>query len=236
MKRAIIVGASSGIGKVLAEHLVKEGYQVGITGRRQEKLLELKTLYPDQIEVSAFDCTSGDNRSKLQALLDQLGGLDLFIVSSGTGDLNPELTYSVEHNTNLLNVNAFTELVTWAFRFFEVQGHGHLVGITSVGGLRGNKIAPAYNASKSFQINYLEGLRQKANEYKNIHVLDFRPGFVDTAMAKGDGIFWVDKKDDVAKKIYRSIQTKKGVGFGSLRWRVLSNVLKIIPRGIYQRM
>jgi short-subunit dehydrogenase len=58
-----------------------------------------------------------------------------------------------------------------------------------VAGIRGSRQAPSYNATKSYQINYLEGLRQKSR--KSIFVTDIRPGLVDTDMAKGEGLFWV---------------------------------------------
>tara|TARA_B110000259_G_scaffold62083_1_gene73496 strand:+ start:2861 stop:3178 length:318 start_codon:yes stop_codon:yes gene_type:complete len=91
-----------------------------------------------------------------------------------------------------LNVNAFTEIVDWTFNYFKKQEKGHLVAISSIAGIRGSGIAPAYNASKAYQINYLEGLRQRATKTKHlIYVTDIRPRLVDTEMAKGEGLFWV---------------------------------------------
>ena len=99
-------------------------------------------------------------------MTEEIGGLDLLILSSGTGDLNEKLDFEIENKTNLLNVNAFTEIVDWTFNYFQKQGKGHLVAISSIAGIRGSRIAPAYNASKAYQINYLEGLRQKATKTK----------------------------------------------------------------------
>lgn len=90
----------------------------------------------------------------------KIGGLDLLILSSGNTFLNEKLDFELENKTNLLNVNAFAEIVDWTFNFFEKQGNGHLVAISSIAGIRGSRIAPAHNASKAYQINYLEGLRQ----------------------------------------------------------------------------
>lgn len=237
MKKAIIVGASSGIGNSLAEVLIENDYKVGITGRRKTILESLKKSNPNRISISAFDCTEGNNSKKLEELAAQLGGLDLLILSAGTGDLNETLDYGIEHTTNQLNVIAFTEIVNWAFHYFKKQGKGHLVAISSIGGLRGSRIAPAYNASKAYQINYLEGLRQKAKHSKNqIYVTDVRPGFVDTNMAKGEGQFWVATKEKAAKQIYGFIKRKKTVGYVTKRWRLISLLLKIVPNGIYKRM
>jgi short-subunit dehydrogenase len=126
MKKAIIVGATSGIGNELAKILVENGYLVGITGRRKPELEKLKESNPENYVISCFDCTSDSNSKKLTDLTNEIGGLDLLILSSGTGDLNENLEFEIENKTNLLNVNAFTEIVDWAFNYFEKQGKGHL--------------------------------------------------------------------------------------------------------------
>ena len=237
MKKAIIVGATSGIGNALAKILVENDYMIGITGRRKTELQKLKKLNPKNFSISAFDCTRENNSEKLEDLVAQLDGLDLLVLSAGTGDLNENLEYEIEHATNQLNVIAFTEVVDWAFNYFEKQGKGHLVAISSIGGLRGSRMAPAYNASKAYQINYLEGLRQKAkHSKKQIYVTDVRPGFVDTDMAKGEGQFWVATKGKAAKQIYGLIKRKKTVGYVTKRWRLISLLLKTVPNGIYKRM
>ena len=98
-------------------------------------------------------------------------------------------------------------------------------------------MAPAYNASKAYQINYLEGLRQKATKTKKpIYVTDIRPGFVDTDMAKGEGQFWVATKEKAAQQIFTIIKRKKSVGYVTKRWRLIAEILKRLPSGIYRRM
>jgi len=237
MKRAIVVGATSGIGNALAKILAQQGYKVGCTGRRQALLEQIQNEFPESITISRFDSSQESNALRLDELATQLGGCDLLVLSSGTGHINESLLYELEHETNLLNVNAFTEIVNWAFNFFEKQGHGHLVGISSLAGIRGQREAPAYNASKAYQINYLEGLRQKAQHTKKpIYVTDIRPGFVDTAMAKGEGQFWVASKEKAARQIYGHIQNKRGVAYVTKRWWIIAKVLKIIPNWFYKRM
>lgn len=235
-KKAIIVGATSGIGKELAHVLLEKGYKVGLTGRRKELLEKLQTNSEDFVP-SCFDCTDLDAISHLEKLVDMLKGVDLFIFSAGTGDLNELLDHHTEENTNVLNVVAFTRIMVWAFNLFQKQGHGHLVAITSIGGIRGNGIAPAYNASKAYQINYLEGLRQKATKLKMpIFVTDIRPGFVDTAMAKGDKQFWVAEPKKAAIQIFRAIKKKKDRAYITKRWFSIAIILKILPNWAYKRI
>ncbi|SFR55338.1 Short-chain dehydrogenase [Robiginitalea myxolifaciens] len=237
MKKAIVIGATSGIGNELAQILASNGYMVGITGRRRNLLEDLKITNPQNFAISAFDCTKENNSQKLDALKDAIGGLDLLVLSSGTGDLNEDLVYGIENNTNQLNVIAFTQIASWAFNYFQNQGLGHLVVISSIAGLRGSKVAPAYNASKAYQINYLEGLRQKAKSSKKpIFVTDIRPGFVDTDMAKGEGQFWVASREKAARQIYDLIKRKKDVGYVTRRWRLISLILKVLPNSIYKRL
>jgi short-subunit dehydrogenase len=238
MKKAIIIGATSGIGKGLAQKLANENYVVGITGRRSELLSELKSQNPNVFHPKTFDIIDTKKIvENLENLTKELGGLDLLIISSGTGDLNENLDYEIEKRTIETNITGFTCIANWAFNYFEDQKAGHLVAITSVGGLRGSRIAPAYNSSKAYQINYLEGLRQKAQKLKKpIFVTDIRPGFVDTAMAKGEGQFWVASVEKATSQIYNAIKRKKKIAYITKRWRFIGIILKRIPRQVYDRM
>ncbi|MFC2118898.1 SDR family NAD(P)-dependent oxidoreductase [Bacteroidota bacterium] len=237
MKKAIIIGASSGIGRELAVILVNNNYKVGITGRRKELLDELKKTNKQGFIIKVFDASKDDNTGNLEELVDELSGLDLLVISSGTGDLNPELDFSIEKKTIDLNVTGFTEIATWAFNYFEKQKYGHLIAISSIAGIRGSRLATSYYATKAYQINYIEGLRQKAKKIKMpIYVSDIRPGLVDTDMAKGDGQFWVAKKEVAAKQIYNIIKRKKDIAYVTKRWRIIAMLLKILPNWIYNRM
>jgi len=236
MKKAIVIGASSGIGRALALVLANHGYEVGVTARRAELLAELQAIHPAQIKILAFDVTH-DIGIHLNALLAQLGGLDLLVYSSGVGELNADLDIELERPTIEVNVKAFNEAMVWAYRYFEQQKHGHIVAISSIAGLRGGALAPAYNASKAYQINYLEGLRQKATKQKlPITITDIRPGFVNTAMAKGEQLFWVASPEKAAEQIFDAIQAQKSVKYVSKRWGLIAVLFKLLPRFIYQRL
>lgn len=238
MKKAIIVGATSGIGKGLAQKLADENFNVGITGRRTDLLNELKNQKPNSFYTKTFDITDTNKIvENLEDLTRELGGLDLLIISSGTGDLNETLDYEIEKRTIETNVLGFTCITNWAFNYFERQKSGHLVAISSVGGLRGSRIAPAYNATKAYQINYLEGLRQKSRKLnQQIYITDVRPGFVDTDMAKGEGQFWVATVDKATQQIFGAIKQKKKIVYVTKRWKFIAMILKRIPRQIYDRM
>lgn len=238
MKKAIIIGATSGIGKGLAKLLADHNYKVGITGRRTECLNALKNENPNSFLIKSFDVTDTKiTIEKLEELKNELGGLDLLILSSGTGDLNETLDFEIEKKVINLNVTGFTNIIDWTFNYFEKQEFGHLVAISSLAGIRGSRQAPSYNASKSYQIKYLEGLRQKSTKSKKpIYVTDIRPGLVDTDMAKGEGLFWVMPVEKVVRQIYKAIKNKRKVIYVTKRWGLIARILKILPRFIYDRM
>jgi short-subunit dehydrogenase len=143
----------------------------------------------------------------------------------------------VERPTIDTNVVGWTFAIDMLYHIFERQGCGYLVAITSAGGLRGEPMAPAYSATKAYQINYMEALRKKA--FKNgghIIVTDIRPGLADTAMAKGEGLFWVMPVEKVANQIITAIRKKKSKAYVTKRWHILAIINKILPYCLYKRM
>lgn len=238
MKRIIIIGATSGIGRGLAEQYAKENCLIGITGRRENLLKEVCAQDKDKLSYKVCDITHTEATiSLLEMLVQELGGMDLLIICAGTGELNPDLSYQIEEPTLLTNVIGFTNIADWGFRYFEQQKRGHIVAISSVGGIRGSGISPAYNATKAYQINYMEGLRQKATKSPySIYTTDVRPGFVDTAMAKGEGLFWVTPVDKAVKQIKKAISKKKNVAYISKRWKYVAALFRILPSAIYCRI
>ncbi len=238
MKRCIIIGATSGIGQALAELLLQDDFKISITGRREMLLDTLKEKNHDRVFVKRMDIQDlSAIEVSCKELVDQMGGLDLMIISAGIGEENKNLNFEIEHDVIKTNVQGFTCLADWGMRYFKEQGHGHLVNISSIAGIRGNGIAPSYNATKAYQINYLEGLRINAKNFgSSITVTDVRPGFVDTAMAKGDGLFWVAPVEKASKQIYRAIKQKKQVVYVSKRWKLIGILLKLIPYSLLKRL
>ncbi len=238
MRKAIVIGATSGIGKSISEILIQNGYAVGVTGRRLEMLQSLKEKYPKQMCYSQMDVQELSSiESICNKLVHQLGGLDLLIISAGIGDENKMLDFAIENKVIKTNIQGFTCVADWGMNYFKKQGHGHLVNISSIAGLMGNGEAPSYNATKAFQINYLEGLRLNADKSgAEIIVTDIRPGYVDTNMAKGDGMFWVATVEKAAQQIFNAIKRKKKVVYITKRWRIIGIILKIMPYSLLRKL
>ncbi|HEX8833627.1 MAG TPA: SDR family NAD(P)-dependent oxidoreductase [Abditibacteriaceae bacterium] len=238
MKRAIVVGASSGIGFELARILAREGYYVGVTGRRIELLEKLKAEFADLVFVKEMDVSQSERAaSQLRELIGEMGGLDLLVISAGVGFVNPELSWDKEKATIDTNVTGFAVVANVGMEHFVGQKTGHLVNISSLAALRGSGDAPAYSASKAFSSNYMQGLRQKVTRLGlPITITDTQPGFVDTAMAKSDKLFWMASAEKAAQQIYSAIKNRRSHAYVTRRWRVVAWLLRNVPDRIYNRL
>jgi short-subunit dehydrogenase len=238
MKRAIIIGASSGIGRELAKVFSLDGYVVGLTGRRVDLLISLQQELPAPSFVKQMDVSQpSEAMCCLEDLICEMDNVNLIVISAGVGFINPELEWEKEKAAIDVNVTGFAALANVAVKHFIEQSCGHLVVISSIAALRGSGAAPAYNASKAFASNYMEGIRQKISKLKlPIIVTDIQPGFVDTAMAKGEGLFWVAPPEKTAKQILGVIKSRRKHGYVTKRWRMIAWLLKILPDYVYNKM
>lgn len=238
MKRAIIIGATSGIGQEVAKLLLAEGWKLGIAGRRQEALETFRQTAPGQIEIQRIDVTYEDAAENLAALIEKTGGMDLFFLSSGIGFQNTALNTETELNTTRTNVEGFTRMVDAAFHYFKCHGGGHLAVISSIAGTKGLGVAPAYSATKRFQNTYLDALEQLACLQKlPIHFTDIRPGFVATDLLNdGQHYPMLMKPDAVARHILRALKRKQRVAVIDWRYRILVFLWKMIPRWLWKRL
>jgi short-subunit dehydrogenase len=236
-EKIIIVGATSGIGRKLAELYAETGHKVGITGRRIELLEEFKHQFNEQSEYECFDVTGPDNIRHLEKLVQKLGGMDTLIISAGTGEPSENVDPDIDKTTVDTNVSGFTQIANWAFNFFVKQQKGSLAVISSVAANRGGLHAPAYNASKAFQSSYAYGLALKAERInKNISVTCIEPGFVATKMAKSNKLFWVVPVDKAARQIKKAIEKRKRKVFISKRWWLVAKALRFTPHWLYKRI
>ncbi|QFU81087.1 SDR family NAD(P)-dependent oxidoreductase [Natronorubrum aibiense] len=233
---AIVVGASSGIGEALARELAAEGYEIGLTARRTERLTEIGAALPTNAYVATMDVTDVDDaREGFDELVDAMPSVDLVVISAGIGHLNRDLEWSLERETIDVNVRGFTAIATAAMAHFDDRGTGHLVGISSVAAVFGNGGAPAYNASKAFVSTYLEGLRyQQAGRESDVAITTVEPGFVDTDMAMGE--FWMCSPETAARQIRRAIDRERDHVYVTRRWQLVAWVLNALPERILQRL
>lgn len=236
MKRAVIIGASSGMGQEVAKLLLADGYSLGIAARREDCLVELKQQVPDRVVTARIDVTSEDAATRLRELIEALGGMDLFFYASGIGKQNRALTPEIELNTVNTNGLGFTRMVGEAYRYFAERGEGHIAAITSIAGTKGLGPAPSYSATKAMQNIYLQALEQQANARGlKIRFTDIRPGFVDTDLLKGDYHYpMMLKPDKVARQIVNAIKHGHHVKVIDWKYAMLTALWRRIPRLLWR--
>lgn len=233
-KKILVLGGTSGLGRKLAELYHHQGEKVGVIGRRTQLLDEIRTSFPG-IETVQADISNPSIEERLKELVSLLNGMDIFILTASTGEFNDSLEEEIELRTLAINVEGFTRAINFAWHYFKEHGGGQIVGVTSIAAVRGNKVAPAYNASKAFQSSYLEGIRIKAqHEKNNIAVTELMPGFMDTKMGMGERMFWVSKVDKAARQSVSAIRHKKRRAYISKRWRLIHIILKWMPSSLYR--
>ncbi len=257
MKRVIIIGASSGIGRMLAEYYASIGCKVAIAARREEKLKEIQKRYPQNVIYKAMDVTDVVSSRIFEAMIAELGGLDMVIYCSGSGRHSHNLSKEVEFETVGVNINGFLNIVIPAFNYFlslqianfasasdnkrEVLEAGisykpHIVTISSVASVRGLSSSPSYSATKRFQAIYFESLAQQAS-IKGIGI-DFtaiKPGFIATDFINRKYPCTMQLPYAV-KRIIRAIEKRKRNAVIDWRWSIAVFIMKLIPTSIWRKM
>ena len=236
-KNAIVFGASSGIGKELSRILVKDGYKVLITGRRLNLLEEFKKESPDHLIVRQHDIADVEATEKLFTELPSIfNSVDLIIHNAGVAENNFNLEWEKDLPTLEINVVGATKVYQLSYNYFKNQTFGHLVSITSMASLMGNRHVPAYHASKAFQSSYMESLWMKARKTKKakISITNILPGYIDTDIITGP-TFWMASLDKAVDQIYSAIKKKKRKAYITKRWRLVALMIRIVPPQILMK-
>lgn len=244
--RAIVVGASSGIGAAVARRLVAEGWNVGAIARRREMLDDLArdvkdaaTLSGGTLHVRAHDVVRAEEVPALfEDLVQRLGGLDLVVYAAGIMPKVGPAEYDTEKDLDQLAVNV-GGCIAWcnaSARLFQTQRSGTIVGISSIAGDRGRKGNPVYGTTKAAMNTYLEALRNRLAEH-GVHVTTIKPGFIDTAMTKGlPGLFWLISADRAAELVLDAARSKANVRYVPKRWFFVGTVIRCIPSFLFKKM
>ncbi|MDR0835479.1 MAG: SDR family NAD(P)-dependent oxidoreductase [Tannerella sp.] len=238
MKNAVVIGATSGIGKEVALCLIEKGWTVGIAGRRKELLDEIENKYPEAVRSCVIDVTQNDAAQRLLSLVNQMGGIDLFFLATGIGKQNSMLASDIEMRTIETNITGFVRMLTAAYQYFRDKKEGHVAVISSIAGTKGLGCAPSYSASKRFQNTYIESLEQLSNMNRlNIRFTDIRPGFVKTAILDdGHNYPGLMNPRKVAKKIVSAIERKKRVVVIDWRYKILVFFWRLVPGWLWVKV
>lgn len=241
MKKIVVIGASSGIGRKVALDYAKHGWDVAIAARREDKLAEVAKEFPGRIMYKAIDVTGNDAVCKFYDLIEANNGMDVLLFASGAGFANPELSVAKDNNIIDVNVKGFTRIINAAYKYFRDTANlrrGRIAAITSVAGTKGLGIAASYSASKRYQQNYLQAIDQLAHiQHVNVGITDIRPGFIRTALLDPDKAYpLIMAVDYAAPLIERAIDKGKRVAVIDYRWRAVDALWRLIPDCLWPRI
>lgn len=237
MKKVIIMGATSGIGREIAILLGKNGWIVGVAGRRSELLEQMKEENSNITFTKRIDVTSQESPQQIFDFIEEMGGIDLYVHVAGIGWQNTELNMEKEKQTLMTNGYGFAQLVGTVFNYFSVKGEGQIACISSIAGTKGLGAAPSYSATKSFQQHYLESMAQLSTIRKaDITITDIRPGFVATDLIAGSNFPMQMDVEYVGKLAVDAILKKKNVVVIDWKYKILVFFWKCIPRCLWIKL
>ena len=245
MKRAIIIGATSGIGREVARALAQRGVVVGVAGRRADRLRELQNEFGEErVHIAEMDVTREDATERLDALISKVGAPDLLLYASGIGKQNPELDPTIELNTVATNSVGMVRLVVHFLRYvkqsqaYDAKHKAHIAVISSVAGTKGMGSAPAYSATKSMQSTYLSALAQYVRMYDLPAVFsDIRPGFVATEILNPNKRYPMLMSPATATRhILRGLKRRRRVIIFDWRFKLIVLLWRLIPRCVWERL
>lgn len=239
-KRAIVVGASSGIGAAMARRLAARGADVAIVARRGAALDALAAeTTKGRVRAYSHDVTDyGATIGLFQQICRDLGGLDLVVYAAGVMPRIAENEYDFAKDADMIEANLLGA-VAWlnpvAQRFTAERG-GTIVGISSVAGERGRRGQPVYGASKAGLTHYLEALRNRLRQ-RGVLVVTVKPGPVATPMTEGLGKMpFMIGADRAADLILRGVRRRRTTVYVPERWRFIMFLLKLVPSAVFSRL
>lgn len=237
---AIVMGATSGIGYEVALALARQGWRVGVAGRREDILKKMVEETAGIVAYEVIDVTVPQATDALHRLIGKMGGMGLYFHSSGIGYQNTDLDADKELRTIETNCLGMARLVGAAFRYFEQhpETEGQIAVISSIARTRGLGAAPAYSASKRFTSHYIESLCQlkRIKGLRHLHLTDIRPGFVRTPLIEGSHFPMQLDARGVAASIVAAIRRRQAVVTINWLYRLLVFFWQLIPRWLWVRM
>lgn len=244
MKRIILYGASSGIGRALAELYAAQGNKVAVAARRIDRLQLVQKEYPQQIIPFQVDVTekweevsdsSLSPRTSFLRMVEALGGADIVIYSSGMGKQNADFDMDIEKRTIDVNVTGFTAIAAAVAEYGSKAGHHvQFATISSIASTRGLGVSASYSATKMYQVRYMESLRQLATiKGWNMSFTTIKPGFIDTDFIKGQRYPMTMSLEYAAKRIKSAIDRRKASAVIDWKWAIVVALWRIIPNWVW---
>jgi len=246
-RRALITGASAGIGRTFAERLAREQMDLCLVARRQERLdtlaAELREARGIEVEVRTADLTDTEDLLGVCAAVAERPP-DLLVNNAGFGTIGRfvELDAEEEDREIRLNVLALTRLTHAALPGMVERGHGSIINVSSMAGLVPGPFTATYAATKAFVTSLSEALYEELRD-SGVRVQALLPGFTRTEFQERAGVdaagipdfAWMSAAEVVEASL-DALERGEAVCIPGLANRALSNAQRLVPRGLARRL
>ena len=235
-KKIWITGASSGIGKAVAEKFALEGWKVAVSARRKEFLDEMTKT--QNIFSYPLDVTNEDQiNSVFQKILNDFGELDLCLFSSGTYDPKNEQKIDPDKIKNVIKVNFFgvVDCVKTVEDYFKKRKSGHISIVSSIAGYRGLPNSSGYGPSKAALTNFCESIYFDFKKF-NVRISVISPGFIKTPLTDKNNfpMPFLKTVDFAAEKIFKGLVKENAFEIHFPKGLTLAlKFLRVLPYKIY---
>ncbi len=239
MKRVLITGATSGLGRGLALQYASSATTLGLVARRGELLEqlaeELKSRGARPLLYPADVCETGAMKDVIGEFQKQAGGIDLCIANAGLGEGRPRERFDPSKVARVLetNVIGLSNTLLPSLQVMRAQNSGVLVGIASIAAFRALPGSLAYSASKSAVLTFMEGLQLELSETP-IHAMAICPGFIRTPLTERNNFsmpFLMDC-EHACKLMQQAIERRRRRYVFPLPMAVAAQLARLAPQSI----
>ena len=239
--KAVIVGASAGLGRALAECLAEKGHELILAASDKRDLqrlaCDIAIRFNANVDCIELDITNYDNAKLVNDIIERFTVIDYIFIVVGMGSAND--TETIDNNTlrKLLEVNYSGPVSLINSAIHHLNKHkSYLIGIGSVAAIRGRSYNIVYGSSKRGLEFYFEAIKHLLSS-SNCIVKFYRVGFMATTMLgnKRNGLL-VAKSEDIAKNIIENLDTGKTLTYLPSYWQLFAIILKIMPWCIFKRL
>ena len=235
-KKIWITGASSGIGKALAEKFAAEGWKVAASARRKEildKMSEHENIFSYPLDVTNQD----QIKNSFEKIIEDLNGLDLCVFSSGRKYPKLEQEINVEQNKFVMETNFFGVLycIKAVENYFKNKKDGHISIVSSIAAYRGLPNSSGYGPSKAALTNLTESLYFDFKKY-NVRISLVSPGFIKTPLTDKNEfpMPFIKSPEFAAEKMFNGLTKAKAFEIHFPKaLTILLKILRVLPYKIY---
>ena len=235
-KKIWITGASSGIGKALAEKFAAEGWKVAASARRKEILDKMSRH--ENIFSYPLDVTNQDQiKNSFEKIIKDFNGLNLCVFSSGTYDPKLEQEINIEQNKFVMETNFFGVLycIKAVESYFKNKKDGHISIVSSIAAYRGLPNSSGYGPSKAALTNLTESLYFDFKKY-NVRISLVSPGFIKTPLTDKNEfpMPFIKSPEFAAEKMFNGLTNSKAFEIHFPKaLTILLKIFRILPYKIY---